>query len=373
MRIVHITTGLGNGGAERTLYKVASQDSSNLHSIISLTKGGRYSDELRHRGLSVVELKFDKSIVGVLTATLKLGKLLRSSSPDIVQTWMYHANLIGGLAARMSGLRYVVWNVRASLPQFRHGSTATWIIARLLAILSRLVPRKIVYCAQRAKEEHENIGYSTSKSVVIPNGFNPTEWSPDSTARRAMRRCLGINQSTRVFGMISRYHPKKNHIGFLEACQEIATLKADFHILLVGPGVDNKNSALADAIERLELEGKVSVLGERTDIPQILNAIDVLVAPSISGEGFPNIVAEAMLTGTPCVVSDTGDAGQIVGENGWILRAGSAEGLSEVLRSALLESTTMLLEKGRRARRSVVARFSERKMSEAYASLYRMP
>lgn len=370
MRIVHIITGLGNGGAERTLYKLASQDPTNLHSIITLTTGGLYVDAFRDKGVVVDELGLDRSVLGFLVGFLKLQKHLRSSHPDLVQTWMYHANLIGGLTARMIGLPNVVWNMRASLPRLHHGSTVTWLIARILGILSWLVPRKIVYCAQQAREEHENVGYSASKSVVIQNGFNPAEWRPDPMARRNLRRDWGVKPSTRVFGMVARYHPKKNHLGLLEACARVAKTGVDFYVVLVGPDTGSENNSLLASIKRLELGEKVSTLGERKNVAEIMNSIDVLVLPSISGEGFPNVVAEAMLTGTPCVVSDTGDSRQIVGEDGWVFRAGSEEGLFEALQSALLESEGTLTARGRRARASVMERFLEKRMNEAYANLY---
>lgn len=370
MRIVHIVTGLGNGGAERTLYKLASQDSANLHSIISLTSGGMYLDAFRNQGVVVDELGLDRSVLGFLVGVVKLRTYLKSSRPDLVQTWMYHAILIGGLMARMIGLPNVVWNVRASLPRLHHGSPVTWLIARILGILSWLVPSKIVYCAQQAREEHENIGYSLSKSVVIPNGFDATEWRPDLMARRKLRRDWDVKPTTRVFGMVARYHPKKNHLGVLEACARIAKTGVDFRVVLVGPGSGGENNSLMASIRRLELGEKVSALGERRNMAEIMNAIDVLVLPSISGEGFPNVVAEAMLTGTPCVVSDTGDSRQIVGENGWVFSAGSNEGLFEVLQSALLESKGGLAAIGRRARASVIERFSEKRMRDTYENLY---
>lgn len=370
MLIVHITTGLGNGGAEGTLYKLVTEDEDNSHSVISLTTGGYYGEKLIARGIPVEQLRMDKTMKGIGSGLLKLRALLLAAKPDIVQTWMYHSDFFGGLVAKSLGIKNVVWNVRSSKPNLANSTVPTWILTRLLALLSHAVPTKIVYCSNSAKKDHKDLGFKEKKGAVIDNGYDPKKWTRDLRAREKIRTELGFGPSTTVIALIARFHPKKNHIGFLKACDELQRTGLDFQVLLVGPSIDEQNVALQENIFATNMRDRVSLLGEASNVAELMSAIDILVMPSLAGEGFPNVVAEAMLCETPCVASSSGDSQRIVGREGWVFAAGSQSDLTDSLRTAITLPPSSLRSIGKSARSAVVENFSQDRMVMEYQELY---
>lgn len=370
MRIVHITTGLGNGGAERTLYKLACEDLQNSHSVISLTAGGYYAKKLDQQGVPVVELQMEKTIISVFLGVLQLRYFLAQEKPEIVQTWMYHSDFLGGLVARFSGIRNVVWNVRESRPKLKNSSLTIWALTRFLALLSHAVPKRIVYCAATAQNDHEALGYNETKGVLIQNGYDPNAWKRSPEAREKVRAALGVGSTSVLIGLIARFHPRKNHVGFMKACQELLNLGLQFQVLLIGQGISERNLILSESIRVTNMKDHVSIMGEVSNISEIMSAIDILVLPSLEGEGFPNVVAETMLNETPCVVSSSGDSSHIVARNGWVFPVGSQSHLVDSLRIAITTPLPHRRSMGKKARASIVRTFSQEKMLQKYQNLY---
>lgn len=370
MRIVHITTGLGNGGAERTLYKLASEDRKNSHSVISLTSGGYFKQKLADRGIPVVTLGMNKNITGFFSVLVQLHALLSAEKVEIVQTWMYHSDFLGGLAARFSGIENIVWNVRSSNPNLKNSNVLTFFLTRVLGLLSHAIPKAIIYVALTARADHEAIGYSKNKGVVIQNGYDLKAYKRSSRARQKVRTALGIGLSSTLIGLVARFHPKKNHAGFLRACQDLQSLGMDFQVLLVGHHISSRNAILEESIQNTNMQDRVLMLEEVPNVAEVMTALDILVSPSSNGEGFPNVIAEAMLCETPCVVSTSGDSSEIVGLNGWIFPAGSHSLLVDSLRQAIESPPSRLWAMGKRARSFIVENFSQDKMVKKYQDLY---
>lgn len=313
-KVLHIITGLGDGGAEGVLARLCLHSKKFQHVVISLTDGGKYAAVLVAAGITVHCLGMSarkRSLLKFFT----LVRLIKTEQPDMVQTWMYHADLLGGIAARFAGVRRIFWGVRHSTLEKGTSKRTTILIARLCAILSRWVPEKIICCAYKALEVHADIGYEPSKLLVIPNGYDLTRFKPDSIQRTVVRGELGLGQDEFVLGMIGRYNPQKDHYNLLRALAMVAALKVDFRCLLVGKDLSTKNDVLMAHITELGLLQRVMLLGQRNDIPAVMNALDLHLLSSSFGEAFPNVVAEAMACGTPCVTTDVGDALEIVGSS----------------------------------------------------------
>ncbi|MCH8490447.1 MAG: glycosyltransferase [Oceanicaulis sp.] len=371
MKILHIITELGDGGAEGVLYRLCMQDRRNMHVVVSLMDEGKYGPELTRAGISVFSLDMPRGRISV-RGLWRLWRFIRRTRPDLVQTWMYHADLLGGVIARLAGRRRVFWGIRhTDLVPGRSARTTIWA-ARICARLSRVVPERIICCAETARQVHGAMGYDAGRMLVIPNGYDISRFSPDPTAGRKVRAELGIAENALSIGYVARYNSQKDHETLLNALAILKQRDSCPFCLLVGTGIEHSNTALASRIEALDLTRFVYRLGRREDIPAIMNAIDIHVMSSSFGEAFPNVLAEAMACGTPCVATDVGDASFITGDTGLIVPTGDAEALADAISSLLNERNTTEWEVRReRSRARIAELFSMEAMLKKFDGAWR--
>lgn len=318
LRIIHLITGLRIGGAERMLEKLvtgmapAAADSI----VVSLTGEGPIGARLRDHGITVHALDIDGAL-GLPAGLLRLRRILRQQRPHIIQTWLYHADLVGLLATVLfrSNAR-LLWNLRCSDMDLAEYRLPTRLIRRLLAWLSAQ-PDLIVSNSRAGQIYHEKIGYHPRRWTIIPNGFDLDLFQADAEAAPQLRRSLGLPPTARLAGMIARFDPMKDHATFLAMAERLLDDRPDLHFLLVGRGCTSATPVLAAGADRLR--GHLHLLGERSDIPAILAGLDLVVLSSAYGEGFPNVLGEALATGTPCAATDVGDVAAIVGDCGLVV------------------------------------------------------
>ena len=336
MIVAHVITGLNNGGAEAVLYRLCLADSKNTHVVTSLRGEGKYGPLLKTAGITVHCLDMPR---GLLTPVglWRLARLLRHLRPDVVQTWMYHADLLGGLVARAVGIRAVFWGIRQTDLQQGKTKRTTILVARLCALLSRWVPKRIVSCAQQGMVVHQALGYAKDKFRVIPNGYDLSRLAPDAHSGCALRSTLGVPDGMPLLGNVARFHPQKDHHNLIAALGLLKQNGLDFRCLLIGDGMTDTNAELMAWLDTHNVRAEVLLLGPRSDITSVMNALDVNVLSSSYGEGFPNVLCEAMACGTPCVTTDVGDAGLIVANTGWVVPARSAEALARAMTAAIEE------------------------------------
>ena len=370
IRVSHVITNLGNGGAEAVLYRLCKTTPNVSHSVVSLMGEGKYGPLLRDMGIPVICLNMSRSRVS-LSGLVRLRRFLRREQPDVAQTWMYHANLLGSLASWMAGHRTVVWGIRHSELEPGKSRGTTRIVAHICAWLSRIMPCRIIVCAHRAAEVHADMRYDIRRMTVIENGYDLVDFRPDNSARAAVRRESDIAPTERVLGFVARFSPEKDHECLLAALAELQAQRHTVRTLLVGPGMVRGNPDLTELIRRYRLEEQVLLMGPRGDIPAIMAALDLHVMSS-SAEGFPNVLAEAMACGTPCVTTDVGDAAGIVGETGWVVPPGSPASLAEAIRAALeaMEDSSGWREREKAARRRIQDEYSVSRMAQAYESVW---
>jgi len=334
IKVLHVITGLGNGGAEAVLLRLIESDRAmhNHHYVISLTDRGLYADRLESIGVSVESLNCPRGRV-TLSGISKLFILMRNIRPDVVQTWMYHSDLIGGIVARMAGIDSIVWGIRHANLDPLYNSASTLRIVRICARLSGWIPKKIVTCSEKAMRLHKSVGYRASKFVQIPNGYSMERLKPDATQRQKIRAELGVASQSFVFGMVARFDGQKDHHNLLEALGLLKIRGIEFTCFLVGSGISFDNEILVGWMRDANVLENVLLLGPRKDIPAVMNAMDVHVLSSL-GEAFPNVLAEAMACGVPCVTTDVGDAAVIVAEHGWVVAPQDAGALADGLTRA---------------------------------------
>lgn len=370
MRILHIITGLDDGGAEAVLFRLCRHDHSNQHTVISLIDEGKYGPLLREQGVVVHCLGMARGRVSP-GALLRLWGLVRHHCPEVVQTWMYHANLLGGVVSRCAGVRRVCWGIHHSNLEPGSSKRATITVAKLCAKLSRWVPDRIVCCAQVAAEVHRALGYAPSKFVTIPNGYDLAQFKPEYRCGLRLRAEWGIAPATPLLGMVGRFDPHKDHENLVEALALLRQQGIDYRCVLVGTGLVGGNDELAGWLRRHDVLDRVLLVGRRDDIPAVMNALDLHVLSS-HGEAFPNVLAEAMACGTPCVTTDVGDAATIVGETGWVVTPRNPHALASAIEQALstrLDSRQWQLRR-RAARERVADNFSIERMVGAYRQVW---
>ena len=361
MKIVHIITGLGNGGAENTLYKICKYDNLNNHFVISLKSPEKYYLLLKKLGIKVYCL--DLKIYSIIKF-IYLIKLLRYLKPDVVQTWLVHGDFIGGIAARLAGLRNIIWNVRYSNLEFGKAKLSTILIVKILAKFSFLIPRLIIVVSKSAKKTCTELGYDIKKLYLITNGYDLSILKPFKAQK--IRSKYNIKKQIPLLGKIARYDAKKDHFNLLTALHLINKKKIKFHCVLVGTNINKNNLILVNQIKKLRLSNCIKLLGQKNNVAEIMNEIDLLVQSSSYGEGFPNVVAEAMACGTPCVVTNVGDAASIVGKTGWVVPSKNPAKLAIAIEKALLFISKNPFKKSDGPRLRIKKNFNIKKMLNRY-------
>lgn len=368
MKILHVITGLGVGGAERMLLQLVQRDAAELrHSVVSLTDSVPLGREMEAAGIPVRALHMSRArdLPRVLR---RIRRIVRDEKADVVQTWLYHADLAGGLATW--GLDApVAWNLRHSdLSRTRNKRATLWVV-KICARLSRWVPTQIITCSAAAAAVHEEAGYDGSKMVVIPNGFDTERFSPSPGYRGDLRRELGVRSDALLSGTVGRYHPQKDPDTLIEAAAQVLPTYPWAHLVLVGSGYTSDNRDLARLLNAHDLRGRVHLLGIRRDVARIDAALDVFISSS-AGEAFQNAVGEAMSCGVPCVVTDVGDARLLVGDTGIVVAPLSSDALAAGWSNMLLRSASERQDLGALARRRIQTQFSMAQAHERYLEVW---
>lgn len=369
--IVHIITSLEIGGAERSLEKlVSSMDRSTFrNTVISLTELGSLAEDIVASGVCVSSLAMPRGVPDP-RGLFRAVRLLRAAAPDIVQTWLYHADLLGYLAARLSGLPRLAWNVRCSDMDLRAYAPLSRAVRFALARLSGH-PDVVVVNSEAGRRVHEQLGYAPRRWALIPNGFDVGLFKPNPHARAWLRAHLGIPQETKLIGLPARADQMKDHDTFFRAVALCARHCRDVHFLAVGRGVVALAAHQRERLAALELVSRVSFLDEGESMPGLLAGLDVVTLTSAFGEGFPNVLGEAMGCEIPCVSTDVGDAAMIVGDTGVIVPPRNAEALSNAWRKLLDAGSEERARLGHAARQRIVERFSLAAITRLYEDLYR--
>jgi glycosyltransferase involved in cell wall biosynthesis len=356
MKVLHIITGLHRAGAETMLARLVPRlGFPNV--VVSLMGEGELASELREAGVPVYELGIARGRVS-LSAILRLWRIIRREKPQLLQTWLYHADLLGLLVSFFTPRMPLVWNLRCSDMDLSKYSRGTRAVRWLLARASRL-PSAIVVNSEAGRRYHEALGYRPRRWAFIPNGFDTESFHPDAAARATFRAGLGMGDSEKLIGMVARVDPMKDHANFLAAAARIATVRPDAWFLLVGRGTQElaKPAALA---------GRVHALGERSDVATILPALDVFVLSSAFGEGFPNVIGEAMACGVPCVATEIGDTAAIIAETGAIVPPRNPEALCDGVLAVLARGAS----EGAAARQRILDHYGIAAVASRYRTLY---
>lgn len=325
MRVLHITTGLELGGAERILYNCAVQGQKEGFSalVVALRSGGPTRHALEKKGIRVVELGASPILPDPRAMWRLLAEIARFK-PDTMMSWMYHGNLYGAFAAMLSRhvsrhqLLWGIYNSKLDLGQY------SWRMSAVVKAGARLsgYPQAIVYNSSRAQRDHVEIGYRARSSVIINNGVDTLLFKPDPEARAASRKKLGIAESEKVAVIVARVDPQKDWTTVLKG---IAMVK-DLTTIAVGP-----------TTSQLQPQPGLILHSAHLNMQDLYPAADVFILPSAFGEGTSVAMAEAMACGVPVIVTDVGDNALYAEGCGTVIPAGNPQALADALRLILAD------------------------------------
>jgi glycosyltransferase involved in cell wall biosynthesis len=368
--VLHVITGLSMGGAEMALYTLLKHSGETFthQMVVSLRGDGIVGDKIRTLGTDPHLLSFQTWREGALDFRT-LVRQIRESRPALVHTWMYHANLIGGLAAKLAGGIPVIWSIHhQQLHPARNRPSTLWV-ARAGGWISRWLPSRVVYPSHQTQQSHAHAGYHEGNAHLIPPGVDLQIFRPDLGARREMAASLHLPPDGLFIGLVARFHPDKAHDVFLHAAKRVLEDLPNVHFLLCGEEITADNQELMAWIGDHPQRANIHLLGVRTDMPRLLAGLDALVFSSLT-EAVPVSLLEAMAAGKPCVVTDAGEMANIVGPSGLVVPAGDADALAQgITRMALLDPEKRG-ELGRTARNIVQASYGIDRYVDRHAALY---
>lgn len=355
MQILHLISGLKSGGAEGVLFKLIKHDKKNIHHVIAFSDGF-YFNQLKKSNINVHVLKLKN--IFFLINFLKLIFLIRKKNPDLIQSWMYHADFITILLKIFFIKKKIYWNLRNTLPNLEFSSLSSVILSKICAFFSNFIPTKIIACAHSVSLQHQKIGYSKNKIHIVFNGFDSINFKKDFKIREKLRRKLDIKKKDFIIGCFARYHPQKSHETLIESYNFFSKSYENSKLLLVG---ENLPKSLIKRVKN------VIIVKPSRNINKLYSVLDLFILPSIGYEGFPNVLAEAMLSEVFCISTDVGDSKKIINKYGLIFKKRNTKDLNKKIFLSLKLKNSVLNKK---ARKYIMKNFNIKNMVKEYNSIW---
>lgn len=372
MKILHVIISLNIGGAEKSMLRLIEAHKNNSdydHSVVSLTGIGEIGKQLQVSNIRVHALGL-KSAFNTPRVMWALMKIIRQADPDVIHTWMYHADLIGGVAGKLTKKK-IIWSVRNTHAEAKSGiAKTTFYIMKICAFLSAYIPNKIICVAGTAMTSHVKYGYQQKKMQVIQNGYDVNNLRNLSRQhKQTTRKSIGLAKNATVIGTVGRYNNSKDHPTFIRAAKILLRSNDNLQFLLIGKGINANNTQLFSLIADTGHIEKFFLLDERDDVPALLTLMDIFCLHSIS-EGFPNVLGEAMCIGLPCITTDVGDAALMVGENGVVVPHSQPELLVKGLQAMVNLTAKERKESGEKLRQRIDNNYSLAQAQHAIETVY---
>jgi glycosyltransferase involved in cell wall biosynthesis len=369
MKILLIIDSLEVGGAEVFFQDLAAELSLEYNlEIVTLNSIGAIGHKMLKQGYKINNFNFNTSYFPIFNF-LSLFQYIRKSNPDIVHTWMYYSNFIGGFAAFFAGIKKIVWSIHAFNISQGLLKRRTIMLAKFSALLARLIPNKIIFCSKESLNIHREIRYPSKKLLTIPNAVNVNKFSFSESGRASIRDELNLLESHNLIGMIGRYDPQKNQAGFIEAASIVHKSYPNTYFFIAGRGIDLNNKDLTELIATLKLEKNIYLLGERDDVNSLLSAADIFALPSY-GEAFPISLCEAMSCSVPCIATDVGDVRHILGNYKHIISPGNTNELVSSISEIISLDAQERKDIGFELRERITQNFTIEAITKIYTNFY---
>lgn len=333
-RILFLIRSFGRGGAQRQLVTLATalRRSGWDVSAACFYAGDAFQRELEEAGVPVIDLR-KRGRWDVFGFPWRLWRTFRTTDADVVHGYLTVGNLLALLAKVAHRRTRVVWGVRSAYMDRDRYDWMARLTFRFSCACARMADLVIVN-SDASGTHHATLGYPRDRMRVIPNGIDTRRFGFDAEARARLRQAWRVAEDALLVGLVGRLDPMKDHPTFLKAAAELAARDARWHFVCVGEGKPDYTASLATQAAALGLQDRLVWAGPRGDMPAVYSALDLLASTSY-GESFPNVIAEAMACGRPCVVTDVGDSARIVGDCGVTVAARDPEAFAAAVESML--------------------------------------
>ena len=369
IKVLHLITDLDVGGAEMFLFKLLSVINGDFfdNQVVSMTDIGIIGKKIEKLGFSVKSLGMRKGFPSIRGFRILSG-ILNQEKPDIIQTWMYHADLLGTIVGKRQGMSKIVWNIQCSNIDFSKYRPLTYWVVKLCTWFSSW-PVSVIINSTKGYHYHLNLGYHPKRWDLIPSGFDLKNFNVDHPARKDFRKELGLEETDLLVGLVGRFDPMKDHETFLSAACQLAKTNRGVCFLLVGAGIGPENPFFKPYLDKAFLADRLFLLGFRDDMARITASFDLATSSSY-GEGFSNTIGEAMACGVPCVVTDVGDSAYIVGDTGLVVPPKNPEALAAAWGTILDLPFDQRIALGLKARQRMEENFDLRVIARKYEKVY---
>ena len=334
MRIAFLTRSLNYGGAERQLIALAKglRERGHFVTVAVFYAGGPLEKELR--GAQVRVSVLDKQgRWNVFSFLWRLIKFVHLEKPNVIHSYLCVPNILTAFLSLLFPRVRIAWGVRASKVELDKYDWLARFTYRMECFLSG-APDLIIVNSYAGLDYAAAHGFPINKMVVVHNGIDTEHFSPDQQTRRNVRAEWNVGENEKLIGLVARLDPMKDHATFLTAAALLAMERDDVRFVCVGRGSNDYQHVLVELGKELRVADAVIWAGARGDMPAVYNAMDVVVSSSC-GEGFPNVIGEAMACGVQCVVTDVGDSARIVGEIGEVVPSKDSEALKVAIERSI--------------------------------------
>lgn len=364
-KVLHVINEMGLGGTETALYRLlcTMQSLDYAFFVIVLSEPGYYSSKIKELGIPIYHLDIKKA--HTIKTTYRLITLIRKIKPDVVQTWLYHSDLFGGLIAKCCGVKKILWGIRCEGVGLKRKTRA---IKSFCALLSWVIPNLILTNSQIALNKHHRVGYRHKKMRVVYNGFDIQAFYPNKSSPK-MIGDIHLPSNALVIGTLARFHKDKDYATLLRAIEPLCLAHPHVYFVLCGQGCCEDNGELRTMRKALTYPERVLLLNGVSDTNTYLNTLDIFVLSSQT-EGFPNSLGEAMLCGLPCIATDVGEVKEMLGETGLLVPPQDPEKLTSACLSLINQSEQVRTQLGALARLRIEERYSTENNTKRMMGIY---
>lgn len=372
--VLHFTPSVGGGGAEAMLCNlVEAMSGGPWRNVVVAVKTGTNGCQAA-RMKKVADAFYDLDSNSLLRPALfkRLLAIMQLEKPDVVQTWMHHADFIGGLVARLSGVKRVVWGIhsRAIFRWPGDSDLKFTLFQAAIRAAALAVPQRIVSCSETAIDDHASMGFPRRKMAFIANGISTERFHPSVETGVATRLSLGIPLDAPVVGFVGRFHPVKNLSLFFRAAAELQKRMPEAHFIMSGGSAMTLDEKARPAYDALPDKAAVHFLPFNAGTETVYPACSVFTLCSES-EALPMTVLEAMACGVPCVTTDVGDCARVIADTGLVVPSNDPVALASGWQKMLTAESSLRNTLSQRARERILAHFSIAHAARQYQETYR--
>lgn len=369
LKIIFITTSLGLGGAEKILYEILKEFKQSEILVISLGDKDFFSSNLYKLGIKVEYLNL-KNNLSLIYKIFKLINILRKFRPKIIHTWLYKANIIGGIAAKLSGNKFIYWSIHHDLENEKK-SFLRFLFMLISAVASQIIPKKIIFCSKSSAINHINFGFNSKRSIVINNGIDINKFKKDPSIYKEYRKNkFNLKNDTFLIGSIGRYHPIKDQKTLLKALLILKEKNINFKCILAGENLNKKNKYLYKQICELKLNNNIFLMGKIKNIKNILCSLDLLVISSLS-ECSPIVLLEAISSDLLCISTNVGGIKNIIQNKNLLFKKRDHEELAKKI-IFFMNNRNKFEINLKESKNIVLTKYSLKKMVNEYRKIYNL-